>query len=60
MRVVLFPPSNFGQISSTLAEIQPIAGFLVRPKSVAKIKLRTINRFQTNFGHFGGKQNISV
>jgi hypothetical protein len=45
---------QFGRKFISLDKIQPIFA-LVRLKLVAEIKLRAFDRFQTNFGHFGGK-----
>jgi hypothetical protein len=50
---------RFGRNSTNLKNNQPILA-LVWLKSMADIKLRAFDRFQMNFGHFGGKQNKCV
>jgi hypothetical protein len=50
---------RFGLNSASLEKFQPILT-LVPPKSVAEFQLCAFDRFQTNFDHFGRKQNYCV
>jgi hypothetical protein len=50
---------RFGLNSASLEKFRPTLA-LVPPKSVVEIKLHAFDRFKTNFGHFGRKQNCCV
>jgi hypothetical protein len=50
---------RFGLNSASLEKFRPILA-LVPPKSLAEIQLHAFARFETNFSHFGRKQNYCV